>query len=111
MTSDKILGPFISRDTINAQRYLIMLQENIWPEVNTWENIEELIFMQDGAPPHFATVVREWLNEHFPGRWLDRRGPHEWPARSPDLTPCDFFLWGLVEGTSLFYEASDFRRT
>jgi len=18
---------------------------------------------------------------------------HEWPARSPDLTPCDFFLW------------------
>ena len=25
-------------------------------------------------------------------RWLGRRGPHEWPARSPDLTPCDFFL-------------------
>ena len=21
-------------------------------------------------------------------RWLGRRGPHEWPARSPDLTPC-----------------------
>ena len=20
-----------------------------------------------------------------------------WPARSPDLTPCDFFLWGYVK--------------
>ena len=22
-----------------------------------------------------------------------------WPPRSPDLTPCDFFLWGFVKGT------------
>ena len=21
----------------------------------------------------------------------------EWPARSPDLTPCDFFLWGHLK--------------
>lgn len=20
-----------------------------------------------------------------------------WPARSPDLTPCDFFLWGFIK--------------
>ncbi|CAM1305628.1 Uncharacterised protein r2_g1547 [Pycnogonum litorale] len=78
---------------MNAERYLTMLQDEIWPVVN----IKDLIFMQDGAPPHFAIVVREWLNLHFPGRWLGRRGPHEWPARSPDLTPCDFFLWGWLK--------------
>ncbi|KAJ4438613.1 hypothetical protein ANN_14560 [Periplaneta americana] len=22
---------------------------------------------------------------------------HFWPPRSPDLTPCDFFLWGYVK--------------
>jgi hypothetical protein len=22
---------------------------------------------------------------------------HNWPLRSPDLTPCDFFLWGYVK--------------
>ena len=22
-----------------------------------------------------------------------------WPPRSPDLAPCDFFLWGLVKDT------------
>ena len=30
-------------------------------------------------------------------RWIGRRGPHEWPARSPDLTPCDFYLWGRLK--------------
>ncbi|CAI9536326.1 unnamed protein product [Staurois parvus] len=44
-----------------------------------------------------SIIDREWLKEHFPGRWLGRRGPHEWPATSPDLTPCDFFLWGLLK--------------
>jgi len=23
-----------------------------------------------------------------------------WPPRSPDLTPCDFFLWGFVKDTA-----------
>ena len=58
-TSDYAVGPFIFRDTMNAERYLIMLQDEIWSVISTWENIEDLIFMQDGAPPHFAIVVRE----------------------------------------------------
>ena len=49
------------------------------------------------APPHFALTVRSWLDQHFSGRWLGRRGPHEWPPRSPDLTPCDFYLWGYTK--------------
>ena len=83
--------------TMNAERYLAMLQNEVWPVVSTWDNINDTIFMQDGAPPHFALTVWEWLDNHFPGRWLGRRGPLEWPARSPDLTPCDFFLWGWVK--------------
>ena len=30
-------------------------------------------------------------------RWIGRRGTIEWPARSPDLTPLDFFLWGYLK--------------
>jgi hypothetical protein len=33
------------------------------------------------------------LDMHFEGR----RGPLEWPAPSPDLTPPDFFLWGVLK--------------
>ncbi|CAH1378390.1 unnamed protein product, partial [Tenebrio molitor] len=38
--------------------------------------------------------VRNWLNENFSGRWIGRNGPVAWPARSPDLNLCDFFLSG-----------------
>ena len=93
MTSDRIVGPFILHDTMNAERYLTMLRDEVWPIISAWDNIEDLIFMQDGASPHFAIVVREWLNAQIPGR----RGSHEWPARSPDLTPCDFFLWSWLK--------------
>ena len=66
MTSDRIVGPFILHDTMNAERYLTMLRDKVWPIISAWENIENLIFMQDGAPPHFAIVVCEWLNVQFP---------------------------------------------
>ena len=50
------------------------------------------------APAHFARVVIEYLNAEFPQSWIGPRGNFlEWPARSPDLTLCDFFLWGYVK--------------
>ena len=52
-----------------------------------------MIFQQDGAPPHYYRPAREILDKELPGRWIGRRGPTEWPARSPDLTVCDFWLW------------------
>jgi len=35
-------------------------------------------------------------------RWIGPRAPkdlalHSWPPKSPDMTPCDFFLWGYVK--------------
>ena len=33
----------------------------------------------------------------FPGRLISLRGDVEWPARSPDLSPCDVFLWGYLK--------------
>ena len=33
----------------------------------------------------------------FPGRLITLRGDVEWPARSPDLSPCDVFLWGYLK--------------
>ena len=39
----------------------------------------------------------EVLREMFPGRLISLRGDIGWPARSPDLNPCDFFLWGYLK--------------
>ena len=94
MTADRLISPFLLNETMNADRYLTMLSDDVWPLVH---NEPGLRFMQDGAPPHWAKRVRQWLDVHFQNRWIGRGGPIAWPARSPDLTPCDFFLWGWVK--------------
>ena len=33
------------------------------------------MFQQDGAPPHWGLIVRDFLNETFPNRWIGRNGP------------------------------------
>ena len=38
----------------------------------------------------------------FGDRWIRMSGPTAWPARSPDLTCLDFFLWGYMK--SMVYE-------
>ncbi|GBM49030.1 hypothetical protein AVEN_153546-1 [Araneus ventricosus] len=57
----------------------------------------DVIFQQDGTPPHWGMIVRDFLDENFPDRWCGRGGPIPWPPRSPDITPLDFFLWGFVK--------------
>ncbi|CAH2003858.1 unnamed protein product [Acanthoscelides obtectus] len=56
-----------------------------------------LMFQQDGAPPHYALRVRQYLDQTFPDRWICRRGAIEWPSRSPDLSPLDFFMWSHLK--------------
>jgi len=73
----RVIGLYLLRDTINAERYFHMLEDYVWRIVYDWENIDELVFMHDGALPHFALSVRVWLDQRFPGRWLGRRRPHE----------------------------------
>ena len=40
------------------------------------------------------------MDDEFPNRWMRRDGPTFWPARSPDITPLDIFLWGYVKTTN-----------
>ena len=54
-------------------------------------------FKQDGAPPHYGIEVRQYLNQLLPNAWIGRRGLVEWPPRSPDLPPLDFYLWGHLK--------------
>jgi hypothetical protein len=37
------------------------------------------------------------LREMFPGKLFSLRGDVGWPAHSPDLAPCDFFLWDYLK--------------
>jgi len=56
-----------------------------------------MYFQRDGAPPHSSRQVSSFLNIRFPGRWKGCGGPHNWPARSPDLSPLDYCVWGWMK--------------
>lgn len=93
-----IIGPYFFNGTINGLRYQQMLAEFVWPAVSNFILEDEPFYYQhDGAAPHFARVVRDWMNEHFQNQWIGRRGYIDWPPRSPDLTVPDFFLWGYLK--------------
>ncbi|GFT66945.1 transposable element Tcb2 transposase [Trichonephila clavipes] len=64
-------------------------------------NVTELWFQQDGATCHTARATIDLLKDTFGDRLISRLGPVNWPPRSCDLTPLDYFLWSYVK--SLVY--------
>ena len=93
---NQIIGPFIfAESTITANVYLDMLKHYVIPQLEEFQ--PRVVFQQDGAPPHWGLIVRDFINETFPNRWIGRNGPTPWPPRSPDITPLNFFLCGYVK--------------
>ena len=88
--------------TVTGLRYLEVLQDKFYPELSQLTfNDPELdpysFFMQDGARPHSLNAARQFLSLKFETRTIGDRLNTPWPARSPDLTPCDFFLCGWIK--------------
>lgn len=97
LLGNKIIGPIFIDGQLNADKYkdlLLDLMENYIEEFPLAQ-VRSIIFQQDGAPAHNAAINVEYLNEQFQGNWMGTNGPIRWPARSPDLTPLDFFFVGL----------------
>ncbi|GFX27791.1 putative transposable element [Trichonephila clavipes] len=44
-----------------------------------------------------ARATIDLLKDTFGDRLISRFGPVNWPPRSCDLTPLDYFLWGYVK--------------
>ena len=50
---------------------------------------------KDGATCHTANGSMREIDSFFKDRIISK---NLWPPRSPDRTPADFFLWGLLKG-------------
>ena len=96
---NRLVGPFFIDGVLNHQRYADLLQHHVadFLDALPLQQRMNVIFQQDGAPPHNARMVTEWLDYEFEDKWMGTHGPIPWPARSPDLTPLDFWFWGYVK--------------
>ncbi|GFT25622.1 putative DD41D transposase [Trichonephila clavipes] len=77
-----------------------MITNFFFPELNN-HDVQELLFQQDGATCHTARGTIDLLKYPFGDRLISRFGPVNWPPRSCDSTPLEYFLWGYVK--SLVY--------
>lgn len=96
---DKLIGPHFIHGHLNGEKYQQLL-EDVLPTL--LEDVpldvrQTMWFQHDGCPAHFAVRSREVLDRLYNRRWIGRGGPVPWPARSPDLTSPDFFLWGYLK--------------
>lgn len=106
-TATFILGPFFFEEitargpvtcSVTGRRYHDMLQTFVVPQLQGMRVLTSTIFMQDGAPPHIHESVKALLLQHFTDeRVISRFFRNPWPPRSPDLNPCDFWLWGHLK--------------
>ncbi|GFW85965.1 putative DD41D transposase [Trichonephila clavipes] len=101
-----IIGPYFFKNdeghnvTVNGDRYRALITNFFIPELNN-HDVQELGFQQDGATCHTARATIDLLKNTFGDRLISRFGPVNWPPRSCDLTPLDYFLWSYVK--SLVY--------
>ena len=59
----------------------------------------QVIWQQDGVKPHQAHIYMDWLDGIFGIRMLalKARQVYFWSQASPDINPCDFFLWVVMK--------------
>ncbi len=78
----------IWKGTINAERYIQVLEQHMLPSRRRLFQGRPCIFQHDNARPHTASITTSWLRRRF--RVL------KWPACSPDLSPIEN-IWRIIK--------------
>ncbi len=94
-----ILGPHFVQRHLDTREYLRIIRYNViqrdFPQHNIGKSV--MWWQQDRAPCHTSNATMRYLRGQFLGKVISLRGDIPWPPRSPDLTVCDFFLWGYLK--------------
>jgi hypothetical protein len=74
-----------------------MVNEFLLPELRRRDmDITTFWFQQYRATAHTARQSMNTLRTVFEHRIISRYGDISWPARSADLSACDFFPWDYL---------------
>ncbi len=79
----------IWKDTINAERYIQVLEQHMLPSRRRLLQGRPCIFQHDNARPHTASITTSWQRRR-------RIRVLKWPACSPDLSPIEN-IWRIIK--------------
>ncbi len=79
----------IWKGTINAERYIQILEQHMLPSRRRLFQGRPCIFQHDNARPHTASITTSWLRRR-------RIQVLKWPACSPDLSPIEN-IWRIIK--------------
>jgi hypothetical protein len=103
VSKQSVIGPIFIEENVNSHNYVELLENKFIPAVQRLGNLNRSWFMQDGARPHRTPEIFDLLEKHFQERVIAFEYPKfkgkgfDWPTYSPDLNPCDFWLWGMIK--------------
>lgn len=91
----ELTGPlFFHEKTVNNTHCLVLLELFA---VSQMTNLQaNILFQQDGVPPHWSLTVRQALKKTSPNAWIGRDGRTPGPSLFPDITPWDFSFWSYI---------------
>ena len=102
--NETVLRPFILDNSVTGVSFLKCWTKrcfhNLWLRSAISSTIgvfSRLWWAHDGAPAHTSVDVSTSKIKYFRHKVIALHHPHGWPPRSPDLAPCDFFLWGYLK--------------
>nr|KAF7431376.1 hypothetical protein H0235_004300 [Vespula pensylvanica] len=74
--ADRLIGPVFLSGTLTGGSYNSFLREYLHEllEDVSLDVVDRMWFMYDGASAHFSRLARQFLNERFPDKWIDRGG-------------------------------------
>ncbi len=79
----------IWKGTINAERYIQVLEQHMLPSRRRLFQGRPCIFQHDNARPHTASITTSWLRRR-------RIRVMKWPACCPDLSPIEN-IWRIIK--------------
>uniref|UniRef100_A0AC35UAF6 DDE_3 domain-containing protein n=1 Tax=Rhabditophanes sp. KR3021 TaxID=114890 RepID=A0AC35UAF6_9BILA len=93
---DRVFTPIFvkSEAKINKEYYIKDVLEPFLLEAKDYMIEGDYVFQQDSAPSHTAKKTRKFLKDEKI-KWIT---PEQWMPYSPDVAPCDFWLWGYLKG-------------
>lgn len=99
-----VIGPFFIEDmfdfnakkkSLTSEVYIKLLDTKVIPELKSrlGDDFQNCWFQQDGAGVHRSKASLDYLRKTFGNRLISIKTKYTWAPKSPDMNPCDYWLW------------------